>query len=115
MRSVAPPRRLPWPPPARELLRLLRRLLLRLLVLVLRRFGVSASSLLAVMAARGGLDGGDGRPEVGTSGIPLGPWCHGQPSPMIYRGSFFLGRAGTERAREKGMDGRSIPVRLVVQ
>lgn len=25
------------------------------------------------MAARGGLDGGDGRPEEGTSGIPLGP------------------------------------------
>lgn len=25
-------------------------------------------------AARGGLDGGDGTPEEGTSGIPLGPW-----------------------------------------
>lgn len=25
------------------------------------------------MAARGGLDGGDGSPEEGTSGIPLGP------------------------------------------
>jgi len=26
-----------------------------------------------VNAARGGLDGGEGRPEVGTSGIPLRP------------------------------------------
>lgn len=29
------------------------------------------------MAARGGLDGGDGRPEIGTSGIPLGPCSPG--------------------------------------
>ena len=35
--------------------------------------GVSASWLVAVMAARGGLDGGEGRPVEGTSGIPLGP------------------------------------------
>lgn len=27
-----------------------------------------------VNAARGGLDGGEGRPEEGTSGIPLRPW-----------------------------------------
>lgn len=35
--------------------------------------GVSASSLVAVRAARGGLEGGDGSPVEGTSGIPLGP------------------------------------------
>ena len=35
--------------------------------------GVSASSLVAVMAARGGLEGGDGSPVEGTSGIPLCP------------------------------------------
>lgn len=35
--------------------------------------GCRASSLDDVMAARGGLDGGDGSPEMGTSGIPLGP------------------------------------------
>lgn len=35
--------------------------------------GVSASWLVVVMAARGGLDGGDGSPVEGTSGIPLGP------------------------------------------
>lgn len=29
------------------------------------------------MAARGGLDGGDGSPEMGTSGIPLGPCSPG--------------------------------------
>lgn len=28
------------------------------------------------MAARGGLDGGDGIPETATSGIPLGPCGH---------------------------------------
>lgn len=36
-------------------------------------FGVSASWLVDVIAARGGLDGGDGSPVEGTSGIPLGP------------------------------------------
>lgn len=35
------------------------------------------SSLVEVIAARGGLDGGDGRPEIGTSGIPLGPCSPG--------------------------------------
>lgn len=35
--------------------------------------GVKASSLDEVNAARGGLEGGDGSPEMGTSGIPLGP------------------------------------------
>ena len=35
--------------------------------------GRRASSLDEVSAARGGLVGGDGRPEEGTSGIPLGP------------------------------------------
>lgn len=34
---------------------------------------VRASSLSDVMAARGGLVGGDGSPEEGTSGIPLCP------------------------------------------
>jgi len=34
---------------------------------------VSASSLAAVKAARGGLDGGEGSPEEGTSGKPLCP------------------------------------------
>jgi hypothetical protein len=29
--------------------------------------------LVVVRAARGGLDGGDGSPVEGTSGIPLGP------------------------------------------
>lgn len=29
------------------------------------------------MAARGGLDGGDGSPEIGTSGIPLCPCSQG--------------------------------------
>lgn len=37
---------------------------------------VSASWLVVVMAARGGLEGGDGSPVEGTSGIPLGP-CDG--------------------------------------
>lgn len=32
-----------------------------------------ATPLEPLIAARGGLDGGDGRPEEGTSGIPLGP------------------------------------------
>ena len=40
-------------------------------------FGCRASSLEEVNAARGGLDGGDGRPEIGTSGIPLGPCSPG--------------------------------------
>lgn len=47
-----------------------------LLLLLLRDddvFGVSASWLVDVIAARGGLDGGDGSPVEGTSGIPLGP------------------------------------------
>ena len=35
--------------------------------------GVSANSLVDVRAARGGLDGGEGSPVEGTSGIPLGP------------------------------------------
>jgi len=35
--------------------------------------GVSASWFVDVMAARGGLEGGDGSPVEGTSGIPLGP------------------------------------------
>ena len=40
--------------------------------------GWRASSLLDVNAARGGLDGGDGKPEIGTSGIPLGPYVDTQ-------------------------------------
>lgn len=36
-------------------------------------FEISASSLADVKAARGGLDGGEGMPEEGTSGIPLCP------------------------------------------
>lgn len=36
--------------------------------------GRMASSLDEVSAARGGLVGGEGIPEEGTSGIPLGPW-----------------------------------------
>jgi hypothetical protein len=36
--------------------------------------GRSASSLDEVSAARGGLVGGEGSPEEGTSGIPLGPY-----------------------------------------
>lgn len=39
--------------------------------------GVRASSLDEVIAARGGLDGGEGNPEMGTSGIPLGPCSPG--------------------------------------
>jgi hypothetical protein len=35
--------------------------------------GRRASSLDEVSAARGGLVGGEGSPEEGTSGIPLGP------------------------------------------
>jgi hypothetical protein len=35
--------------------------------------GKRASSLDEVNAARGGLVGGEGNPEEGTSGIPLGP------------------------------------------
>ena len=35
--------------------------------------GASASRLDEVMAARGGLEDGEGSPEEGTSGIPLGP------------------------------------------
>lgn len=35
--------------------------------------GNTVSSLVAEMAARGGLDGGEGNPEEGTSGIPLCP------------------------------------------
>lgn len=35
--------------------------------------GRRASSFDEVSAARGGLVGGEGRPEEGTSGIPLGP------------------------------------------
>jgi len=42
--------------------------------LLLERFlGVTASWLSAVNAARGGLEGGEGSPEEGTSGIPLCP------------------------------------------
>lgn len=61
IRSVAPPRRL-------RVLLALPLALVRLLGL-----GVRASSLDEVNAARGGLEGGDGSPEIGTSGIPLGP------------------------------------------
>jgi hypothetical protein len=39
--------------------------------------GRRASSLEEVNAARGGLVGGDGSPEEGTSGIPLGPCSQG--------------------------------------
>lgn len=64
IRSVAPPRRpraaLWWVVPLPLVLRL--------------GLGVTASSLDEVNAARGGLDGGDGSPEIGTSGIPLGPY-----------------------------------------
>lgn len=35
--------------------------------------GKKASWLAELSAARGGLVGGEGRPEEGTSGIPLGP------------------------------------------
>lgn len=55
--SAAPPRRSRWRPGISRFFCLGRR----------------ASSLDEVNAARGGLDGGDGRPEVGTSGIPLRP------------------------------------------
>ena len=68
MRSVAPPRGL--------LLLLLARLLLEPAddLLLLLALAVTASWLVDVSrAARGGLDGGDGSPVEGTSGIPLGP------------------------------------------
>lgn len=39
--------------------------------------GRRASSLDEVSAARGGLVGGEGSPEEGTSGIPLGPCSRG--------------------------------------
>jgi hypothetical protein len=39
--------------------------------------GRRASSLDEVSAARGGLVGGEGSPEEGTSGIPLGPCSPG--------------------------------------
>jgi hypothetical protein len=61
--SVAPPRRLVvWR---------------RVELVCFLALGFRASSLFEVMAARGGLVGGDGRPEIGTSGIPLGPCSHG--------------------------------------
>lgn len=63
-------------PPRREVL------LPRASLVVVVRFledvlGSRASSLDGVMAARGGLEGGDGRPEEGTSGIPLDPGSPG--------------------------------------
>src|SRR5687767_871273 len=42
--------------------------------------GRRASWLAELSAARGGLVGGDGRPEEGTSGIPLGPFKQCQQS-----------------------------------
>jgi hypothetical protein len=62
IRSVAPPRRL-W----------FRSLVPSLRVDDFFALGVSASWFVDVMAARGGLEGGDGSPVEGTSGIPLGP------------------------------------------
>jgi len=62
--SVAPPRRL-------------RLVVVESVALRFLDFGCRASSLEEVIAARGGLDGGDGRPEIGTSGIPLGPCSPG--------------------------------------
>lgn len=60
--------------------------------------GVSASSLVAVRAARGGLWGGDGSPVEGTSGIPLGP-CETRSAVMetLQRGR---GRVGNVAAGE---------------
>lgn len=71
MRSAAPPRRR-----CRALLSVLEPL--RPVPLLARdddffALGVSASWLVVVRAARGGLEGGDGSPVEGTSGIPLGP------------------------------------------
>ena len=63
--SVAPPRRrlrLAWAPLARFLF---------------EGLGWRASSFEEVRAARGGLEGGEGSPEIGTSGIPLGPCSPG--------------------------------------
>jgi hypothetical protein len=55
--NVAPPRRLRW--------------------LLADDLGCIANSLEEVNAARGGLEGGDGSPEMGTSGIPLSPGSPG--------------------------------------
>lgn len=69
MRSVAPPLR-----PLLLLLPLVARLPDVDDLLLLFALAVTASWLVDVSrAARGGLDGGDGSPVEGTSGIPLGP------------------------------------------
>ena len=66
------------------------------------------------MAARGGLDGGEGRPEEGTSGIPL---CPGRQRSAVVKALELRGRFinhvaagkdvnGAGRSRSSG-DGRS--------
>lgn len=96
MRDVAPPRRRwgePEPPgPA----------LLMVDVVVERRcldLGVTASLLSDVMAARGGLVGGDGNPEEGTSGIPL---CPGNAGSAVVKS--LEGRSGVVDEVAAGKD-----------
>jgi len=81
--SVAPPRRrlrLAW---------------LALLARLLDGFGWRASSLEAVRAARGGLEGGEGNPEMGTSGIPLGPGNPGSAVVKALEGSLRVDDVAT--------------------
>ncbi|KAK8120560.1 hypothetical protein PG999_004680 [Apiospora kogelbergensis] len=44
---------------------------------VLLGFGLQSELVVRGDGREGGLVGGDGRPEIGTSGIPLGPCSHG--------------------------------------
>ena len=62
--------------------------------------GCRASSLLEVNAARGGLDGGDGKPEIGTSGIPLGPYV-GTMS-VVYYDTIIWIRIGGKKGKRRG-------------
>lgn len=63
--------------------------------------GKRASSLDEVSAARGGLVGGDGIPDEGTSGIPLGP-CN--PGSAVVD-ALELGGGGVDNvARGKDID-----------
>lgn len=62
--------------------------------------GRRASSLDEVSAARGGLVGGEGSPEEGTSGIPLGP-CN--PGSAVVEALEVGGRVD-EVARGKDVD-----------
>jgi hypothetical protein len=73
-----------------------------------------ASSFDDVMAARGGLDGGDGSPEEGTSGIPLCPANAGSAVVETLQGRDRVDEVAAGKDADIAVDGLAIIITTTI-